>query len=103
MIVGDSRLFVQAILELFAGLSHAGAEECRLSASSQEHADLIELAFRLEEVIGSQGEDSPRPRAIQERLEIILAREWLALSGAGLDLISADRGDARFSLVVPNR
>ncbi len=103
-IMGDGRLYVQAILELFAGLSHAGAEQCRLSASAQGHADLVELAFHIEEILGPDGASAPaRPRALQERMEIILAREWLALCGAGVEELVAHKAEARFLLIVPNR
>lgn len=103
-IVGDARLYVQAILEVFAGLSHAGAQQCRLSASAREHADMIELAFHIEERLHAEADAAPaRPRALEERMEIILAREWLALCGAGIEMLSAEAAEARFLLIVPNR
>jgi len=103
-IVGDHRLYLQAILELYAGLAHANGQHCRLTASSQEHADMIELAFHIEERLASDGAAaSAKPRALEERMEIILAREWLALCGAGLEVLSAEGAEARFSLIVPNR
>jgi light-regulated signal transduction histidine kinase (bacteriophytochrome) len=102
--VGDARLYVQAILELFAGLSHFGAEQCRLSASAQDRADRIELAFHIKEILGPDAAAAPfRPRALHEHLEIILAREWLAICRAGLEVLSADGAEARFLLIVPNR
>ena len=103
-IVGDANLYVQAILELCGGLSHADAEQCRLSASAKEHADLIELAFHIEETLGpNRVAAPPRPQALQERMEIVLAREWLALCGAGVEVLSVEDGEARFLLIVPNR
>jgi light-regulated signal transduction histidine kinase (bacteriophytochrome) len=103
-IVGDTRLFVQAILELFAGLSHANGQQCRISASAREHADMIELAFHIEERLASDGAaGSAKPRKLEERMEIVLAREWLALCGAGIEVLSAEGAEARFSLIVPNR
>jgi hypothetical protein len=105
-IVGDTRLYLQAILEVYAGLSHANGLQCRLSASSQEHADMIELAFHIEERLASDGgvvAAPAKPRAVEERREIILAREWLALCGAGIEVLSAGSAEARFFLVVPNR
>jgi light-regulated signal transduction histidine kinase (bacteriophytochrome) len=103
-IVGDRRLYVQSILELYAGLAHANGEHCRLSASAREDADMIELAFQIEERLSSDCSIPPaRPRALEERMEIILAREWLALCGAGVEVLSAEGAEARFSLIVPNR
>jgi hypothetical protein len=103
-IVGDARLYVQAILELFAGLSHGNGKQCRLSASAREHADMIDLAFHIEERLSPDGAAaSAKPRALEERMPIILAREWLALCGAGIEVLSAEGAEARFSLIVPNR
>ncbi len=102
-IVGDRKLYVQAILELYAGLSHANGQQCRLAASAQEHADVIELAFHMQEHLRSDGPAATKPRALEERMEIILAREWLALCGAGIEVLSAEGAEARFALIVPNR
>jgi light-regulated signal transduction histidine kinase (bacteriophytochrome) len=104
MVVGDTRLYVQAILELFAGLSHANGRQCRLTASARQHADMVELAFHIEERLSADGAAAPaKPRALEERPEIILAREWLALCGAGVEVLSARSAEARFALTVPNR
>jgi light-regulated signal transduction histidine kinase (bacteriophytochrome) len=106
-IIGDVRLYVQAILELVAGLLHPGAGACRLTGTSQEHADILELAFYLEAQPDPDctGADlaAGRPRVVEERFEIVLAREWLALCGAGVEVLTADAAECRFSLIVPNR
>ena len=103
-IIGDARLLVQAILELYAGLAHSERGECRLAATAQEHADIIELAFTIEELPADEpGLAQGKPRALDERLEIILAREWLALCGTGVEVMSAGAAEARFSLILPNR
>ena len=38
-----------------------------------------------------------------ERMEIVLAREWLALSNSGVELNQPDGGGVHFCIVVPNR
>ena len=70
-IVGDRRLYVQAILELYAGLAHANGAQCRLTASALEHADTIELAFHIQERLSSEGPAAPvapKPRAVEDRM-----------------------------------
>lgn len=84
-IAGDARLIGQAILELFAGLARTEADECRLSASSRAHADGIELTFQIEETPAGHATKA-KPGTVQEKMEIVLAREWLALAGATLEL-----------------
>ena len=98
-IVGDTRVYLQAILELFAGLLHLHTKTCRVSAQCDPCGDALELAFHLDEKV--------RPVAniqvLEQRMEIILARAWLALCGAGVEVTLPASGGTRFSIVVPNR
>jgi light-regulated signal transduction histidine kinase (bacteriophytochrome) len=101
-IVGDPRLLLQAMLELFAGFLHPEGETCRVSARSERYGEAIELAFHVEETAPTA---LPRanPQTLEQRMEIILAREWLALSSAGVELAQPEGGVVHFSIVVPNR
>ena len=96
-IVGDSRVFVQAILELCAAFLQSPGKRCRLSATSEQHGDAIELAFHLD------GIKMAHPQPLEQRMEIILAREWLTLCGAAVEVTPVGDGEVRFSLVVPIR
>ena len=42
-------------------------------------------------------------QAIEQRMEFTLAREWLALCGAALEVTLPDDGGTNFSIIVPNR
>ena len=78
-IVGDARAYRHGIVELFAALLQPHPKQYRVSASSKRHSDEIELAFCL----------APAPtfavgkeeRTLEQRMEFMLAREWLALLG----------------------
>jgi light-regulated signal transduction histidine kinase (bacteriophytochrome) len=101
-ILGDPRVYLQAILELCAGLLSPNSKRCRVSATSEQHGDAIELAFRLQEP-----KETAPPRCtmqtLEQRMEIVLAREWLALCGAGVELNLPAGAGTCFSIVVPNR
>ena len=101
-IVGDPRLLVQAVLELFAGFLHPEGETCRVSASSEQCGEAIELAFHVEETAPTALPPA-NPQTLDQRMEIVLAREWLALSSAGVELTQPQAGVVHFSIVVPNR
>jgi len=108
-VVGDPRVFLQAILELCADLLPSYGKQCRVGATSQVKGEAIELAFNLDEPAASRGIADPpahspiEPRAAAERMEIILASAWLALCGADVDVARKDGLDASFTIVVPNR
>ena len=96
---GDSRVFLAAILELSAGLVSTQTKHCSVQATSQVKGDSIELAFRFAESAATQsGAATPR-----ECMEIILAREWLALCGAVVDVTILNSAETAFRIVVPNR
>lgn len=94
-ILGDPRVYLQAILELIAGFLIPDRKACRLSATSELQGAAVEMAFQLDGICG--------PLPAEQRMEVVLAREWLALCGAGVDLIPLPAGVVRFSIVVPNR
>jgi len=100
-IVGDPRVLLQAMIELFAGFLHPEGETCRVSASSEHYGEAIELAFHVEETAPT-ALPPVNPQTFEQRMEIILAREWLALSNSGLELTHPVGGVVRFSIVVPN-
>lgn len=102
-VVGDATLMTRAILELCAGLSRAGTVQCAVSASSREAPDTIELAFHLDEHPASGAGNIAKRRTVLERMEVVLAREWLALMGVGLEGLVSGEAEARFVLTVPNR
>ena len=95
-LVGDVRVFLHATRELFAGLMQPPGKSCRVSASSAQRGEAVELAFRLEE---SPTPTRANPQKLEERMEIILAREWLALAGA--ELMLSVGAESRFVVVVP--
>jgi light-regulated signal transduction histidine kinase (bacteriophytochrome) len=106
-IVGDARIFAQALIELYAGLTHAGAERSRVSGHSRDTGDSIELAFCIEEqpaapepALSAVG---GKPRSPEDRMQIVLAREWLALCGANIGPLSIGGAESRFSVIVSNR
>ena len=108
-IVGDVRTILLALSELFAGFLHPQGKWCRLSAHSGRHGDAIELAFHLDQVHGANADDALTTalpwtaQNLDQRMEIILAREWLTLSGADLDVTLPEDGEVRFSIAIPNR
>ena len=66
-IVGDARVFLQAMLELFAGFLSPAAQTCRVSALSETHGEAIELAFVLHQVPADGQRSSPQ--GIDQRME----------------------------------
>ena len=102
-IVGDTRVFLQAMLELFAAFLAPSAQTSRVSAQSETLGDAIELAFLIEQTPADGQRSSPQ--GIEQRMEFILAREWLALCGSGAEVVEVglSEGQTRFSIVVPDR
>ncbi len=101
-LVGDARVYLQALTELFAGVVDPQGRSCRVSAGSEDHGDAICLTFHLEE--GRDG--APRHctvAALEQRMEIILAREWLTLGSADVELTMPMDGGVRFLILVPSR
>lgn len=101
-LIVDVRVLLQAMQELTGGLIQSSAAHCRVSASSKPHDGTLELAFCLEQAqtTGSADEEGG---PIDQRLEIILAREWLALINAGVDLELPAGAEVRWSIRIPNQ
>jgi signal transduction histidine kinase len=104
-IEGDARTFLQAVVEILCCVAPA-VGECRLQAASAALGNQVVIEFALE-----HGEDATDKRvpvragsaALEQRMEIVLAREWLAISGATLDVTLAEKGCSRFTIFVPAR
>jgi hypothetical protein len=108
-ITGDARTFLLALSELCAGFLPTLGKRCRLSARSERRGAAIEVVFDAAEVPGPKNMDPTAlpPRwsmhNLKQRMEVTLAREWLALSEAELEVTLPSVGSARFSIVIPNR
>ena len=100
-IVGNPRAFSQALLELIGTFLHPHTKACQVSASSAPNGDTIVLAFRLQATPQALASPGKLPN-FDERMEIILAREWLALGGALLEMTVPADGGMCFSILVPN-
>jgi light-regulated signal transduction histidine kinase (bacteriophytochrome) len=92
-VVGDARVLVQALVEMLAGLSTARA--CQVQASSERRGQAVEIAFRLDHRAAA------KTQVLDQRLEIVLARAWLALCNAQLDLTFPGPAETRFAVVMP--
>jgi hypothetical protein len=57
------------------------------------------LHFAIEESVAA----APHGATAEQRMEFILAREWLALSGGAVELTPPSGGTTRFSLLIPDR
>jgi hypothetical protein len=89
----DYRPFYQALLGMLLGRVEAAGPICRLGAGSRAVARGVELEFRV----------APAPpagrNALEQRPEVVLAREWLAAGGVELAFDPEEVG--RFTLVLP--
>jgi light-regulated signal transduction histidine kinase (bacteriophytochrome) len=101
-ILGDSRVYGRALLELCMGFMNPQASHCRLSARSEPRGEAVELTLLLVEMNDAAPVWGPK-QSLDERMEVILAREWLALCGAGLEFPVPAAGETSFSIVVPKR
>ena len=108
-IIGDGRTFLLALSELCAGYVSTLAKQCRIAATSEAGGDTIALALEVVEVPASKGESVPpsvsrwTSHNLEQRMEVILAREWLALSGAELEVALPAAGSVRFSILIASR
>ena len=101
-IIGDGRVYVRAVLELCAGFLSSDGKKCRLFADSSQQGQAIELTFHLDE--RKERPPAPcNPEMVDQRMELILARQWLALCGAGVEIKRPDGAMTAFTIVVPNR
>jgi light-regulated signal transduction histidine kinase (bacteriophytochrome) len=103
---GDSRVLLQALLQLYAGLATAHENVCRIRAGSARRGDAIELAFELDERTSGVDDGSAptfkrwNQHALDQCPEIVLAREWLALANAVVDVSLPAGGFATFRISV---
>jgi light-regulated signal transduction histidine kinase (bacteriophytochrome) len=96
-IVGDVRTLRLALSELFTALMGPNAGQCRVSASARSQGNEIILTFQLQERRAAWTE-----QALEQRMEIVLAREWLALSAANLEVTLPAEGTVCFLISIPN-
>lgn len=101
-ILGVSRVYGRAMLELCTGFINPQGGQCRLSARSKHVGDAVELKFLLAQMHDA-GPVRGTTQTLDERMEVILAREWLALGGASLEVTLPSRGETNFSIIVPHR
>ena len=101
-ILGDSSVYGRAMLELCTGFINPQSGQCQLSARSQHLGDAVELTILLAQMHDA-GPVRGTTQTLDERMEVILAREWLALGGAGLEVTLPSRGETNFSIIVPHR
>lgn len=88
----DYRPFLQAVLELLQlRVEAAGGAACQVLGMARDQPPWVVLDFRVQPV--------PARANLDQRLEIVLAREWLASGGAELILNPEEAG--RFSILVP--
>lgn len=108
-VVADYRTFVQALNEILTCLASRFEGPCRLSATTEESDNHAAIHFALETSPGSHDNDSymvalrAGPSSFDQRMEIILARAWLAVSEATLVLTLQENQTSRFSILVPNQ
>jgi light-regulated signal transduction histidine kinase (bacteriophytochrome) len=100
----DVRVLLNGVLELCTCFLSRQESFCRIRASSHSGEKCVELAFQVEEVeVKSEpGPHLPRwnQHAVEQRPEVILAREWLALAGAELQAAPPVGGRANFCIAV---
>ena len=96
--VGDRRTLCLALAELLVALIGPDAWQCRASVTSRNLGDRVELGFQLHARHAAWTD-----KAVSERMETVLAREWLALSAADLQVMLPADGTARLLISIPNR
>jgi light-regulated signal transduction histidine kinase (bacteriophytochrome) len=98
-VVGDARILVRAVTELFVGLLSSEGQACRIDGSSQASGTVIRLEFQM-----TVPETSAALRPIEtfeQRMEIILARAWLSCCGASVEFTLPIAGAPRFCITLP--
>lgn len=105
-VFGDPRVLLHALVDTFKALYSGTGTECLVQATSTRHDDVALLAFRIQEAANSRrastaDETAARTQGSTERVEIAVAREWLALCGAELEVTHCDATGAAFRLTVP--
>jgi light-regulated signal transduction histidine kinase (bacteriophytochrome) len=104
-VFGDARVFLHAIVELYKTLFARSTKECLVHASSRRHEDVVEIQFRIQDRSSTRQTRAAEPAApsqgAAEPLEIVIAREWLALCNAEMEVLPCDATDAAFRITAP--
>jgi signal transduction histidine kinase len=94
-VVGDSRVYLPALQELFIDQLDAAAVRCQISGNSRRRSDKIELAFSLTPALPAA--------SVEPRMGTVLAGEWLGLLGATVEFAPPESGSSRFVILLPSR
>jgi len=106
-ITGDYRTFLQALAEILTWVLPSFGPECQVVGRSEarENRVAVQIALASEPTANDNGPHMAKRRfgskAVEQSMEIVLAREWLAVSEAALE-ITGD-GGSRFAILVPNK
>jgi light-regulated signal transduction histidine kinase (bacteriophytochrome) len=104
-VFGDPRVVLNAILEACKVLLASSAQECLVQASSRRHEDVTEIEFRIQNRSGihevREGDTAPSQNV--EPLELVVAREWLAVCDAELSVLHRDATGAAFRIAAPSK
>jgi signal transduction histidine kinase len=93
---GDSRVIVLALGELCPALL-LGVDRCLLRGGAKKTSDGVELTWQLNDSASCSIE------ALEQRMEIILARTWLELCGVQMDLTLPAGGGVRVCMTMTKR
>ena len=107
-IPGDLRAYLQAIVELTSSLLSSASKRCRFTADSSEKNMQVVVTFHVEgnaETTARARSVGPhlQPQVVAERMDVILARAWLAVSDAALSVTALGPAEIAFSIIVPRR
>lgn len=104
-VFGDSRVYLHAVVELCKVLVPASTKALLVQAGSRRRGDFDTLEFSFRDTALTQFPQGNHPIAAApaEPLEVVLAREWLALCGADLQFDKCDSSGAAFLINVPSR
>jgi len=100
-IVADSRTFLQALLRIFTALTNGAESRCEIRARSERRRSATELFFEIDEESSSAKNQSQH--SLEQSLDLILAREWLALSDSVVEVLPPTGGRVVFRILVNNR
>jgi light-regulated signal transduction histidine kinase (bacteriophytochrome) len=93
VVPGDARVYQEALVELVSG-SAAPTGDGRIHVQSSRRGDSVDVEIVVNAFAG--------PTPTEQRLEFLLAREWLSLCHATLDISIPVTGKIRFAVLVPN-
>ena len=99
-ILGDPRVYLHAIVELCKALLVGHANPCTMRANSRQNGNAVELAFQIVEPPAASDATVTAGVNWSERMEVILAREWLALCGAEAQITLKNESNAAFLITV---